>query len=135
MTNHSETLKNMSTLRTALSIPANQFKAARLLSFLLAGIWFVFGGIYLIRRLYTVPDLPGWLWIVGLLMFGNAASFVLAGFGLGTGRRMYFYFTLLLLAANILLTFTDEFGVFDFLTLFLLLIMLVLLLWSRGSYN
>lgn len=122
------------TQQTWLLMPVNQVQLARIISFSLAGSWLLFGGLFLIRNTAGMSLPPGWAGLIGLLMFGNAAAFTLAGFGLGTGRRPYFYFSLLLVVVNLLLTVTDEVGLFDAITLLLLLILLVLLLASRKAY-
>jgi hypothetical protein len=50
-----------------------------------------------------------------------------AGMWLGRGRRAAYAFALAVLGANILLTFTDQFGIFDFITLVVDVVLVVLL--------
>jgi hypothetical protein len=129
-----KSLSNPNNRGSWLSLPTNQVRLARILSFILAGTWLLFGIVFLIRSQGDMPLPPGWSIVIGPLMLGNAAAFAWAGFGLGMRRRVYFNFALLLVAANLLLTLTDEVGLFDLITLGLLLIFLILLLHSRKAY-
>jgi hypothetical protein len=63
------------------------------------------------------------MWVVGILMFGNAGAMLLAGIGIGKPRRLFYLFAMAVLAVNIILTFTDQFGIFDLLTLLAFLIL------------
>lgn len=66
--------------------------------------------------------------VLGVLMLGNAAALALAGWGVGRQRRLYDLLALALLGINILLTFTDQMGLFDWLTFILDLVMTGLLI-------
>lgn len=70
--------------------------------------------------------------IVATLMAGNAAAMALAGILLGRPRKHWYLAALALLAVNILLTFTDQFGLLDFLTLIVDLAAAGLLLSGRA---
>jgi hypothetical protein len=108
---------------------------AQILFFLNALIWLVFMLLFLsdsaLERFST--------FLVSGLMFGNALAMLLAGLGLGWTNRLAYLFALALLVVNILLTFTDQFGLLDFLTLLLDLVILGLLVavlkiyFHRGS--
>jgi hypothetical protein len=97
-----------------------------------AVIWIVFGVIFL-------TDLSQGIhsgWIVGLLMFGNAAVLAGLGYGLGTRyRRWSCYLSLVFVALNLVLGVTDEVGLFDVLVMVLNAVMLVLLLMKRTWYT
>ena len=67
-------------------------------------------------------------------MFINALLFIWVAWGIGRGNRLYFYFGLLLLAGNILLTFTDEFGTLDLITLVINILLLVLLIVGHRNF-
>ena len=58
----------------------------------------------------------------------------LSAWGLGRGQTIFIYFALAVLLVNIILTFTDQFGLFDFLTLVIdvVLLELVILIWRRS---
>lgn len=90
----------------------------RRLLWLNAAVWLSFGLISLLRlgsdgRTSTIT-----LLIMAVLMTGNAAALFLAGCGLDK-HRLFHPFAFIIILVNILLTFTDEFGLFDFLTLLL----------------
>jgi len=68
------------------------------------------------------------------LMFVNALLLIWIAWGIGTGNKLYYFFGILVLAGNIFLTFTDEFGLFDLLTLIVNIILLVLLIVTRSKY-
>ena len=68
-------------------------------------------------------------------MAGNAALMAAAGLVVQRPRRRYLFFALAVLLANIILTITDEFGLFDLITLVIDLAILVLLILSRSYYN
>ncbi len=60
--------------------------------------------------------------VVAVLMVGNAAAFLAIGVGLksgllGFGARPFFFLGFIVLSVNILLTFTDQFGILDLATL------------------
>ena len=74
------------------------------------------------------------LGIITMLMFANAIVLIWIGWGIGKGQRLYYYFGLLVLAGNIFLTLTDEFGVFDQVTLILAVGLLILLIVTRSKY-
>ncbi len=54
--------------------------------------------------------------IMGVMMFGNAGAMLLSAWLLLKKRMPVFIFMLLLLIVNILLTFTDQVGFWDWLT-------------------
>lgn len=74
------------------------------------------------------------MWVVGILMFGNAGAMLLAGIGIGKPRRLFYLFAMAVLAVNIILTFTDQFGIFDLLTLLVDLALLAFLILARSWY-
>ncbi len=71
-----------------------------------------------------------WMLFAGMAC---GAGMVAAGLGLGR-RRVWYYFALAVLAVNIVLTVTDQFGAFDLATLLLDLILLGLLVITRAQY-
>lgn len=109
-------------------------KAAQVLFFLLGIIWIAFGAATLVRMFNSGTNLTITLWIIALLMFGNARALLFLGWGIGRQNRIFFSMGILVLGANILLTVTDEFGTFDLITLILNLVLLVLLIVTRSRY-
>jgi hypothetical protein len=114
---------------------ATVVNASRVLFILLGLVWLGIG-LWSIPRIQDassrVPD--GLLWAIAILMFINAILLVWVGWKIGNGNNLYYYFGLLLLAGNILLTFTDEFGFFDLLTLLINIALLVLLIAGRSKF-
>jgi len=109
--------------------------ATRWLFILLGMIWLVLG-VWSIYRLGQVSNSvpPTIMWIVAILMFVNAALLIWISWGLGRGSKLYFYFGILLVAGNIFLTFTDEFGVLDLLTLIINVLLLLLLIAGHSRF-
>ena len=108
--------------------------AAQILFFILAAIWLLFGILSLIRMANDATDQTITLWVVAVLVVANAGAMLVAGLGLGSGHRLFYYFALVLLAANLVLTVTDQFGIFDLATLLIDAAVLVLLLVTRKRY-
>jgi len=67
-------------------------------------------------------------------MFGNASAMCLAGWGLERRNRWFYAFALVVLGINIILTFTDQVGIYDWITLAIDLILLALLILVRKEY-
>ena len=109
--------------------------AARWLFILLGVIWLTFGIWSILRVGSAGGNVPAaLLWIIIILMFVNALLLIWIAWGIGTGNKLYYFFGILVLAGNIFLTFTDEFGLFDLLTLIVNIILLVLLIVTRSKY-
>jgi hypothetical protein len=106
----------------------------RILFFLYALVWLVFAAITLLRLLPGGPDQALMAGILAALMLGNAAALAVAGWGLGRGGRLAWFFALAVLLANTVLTFTDQMGVWDWLVLALEVVMLAMLLSTARSY-
>jgi len=108
---------------------------ARWLFVLLGIIWLVFGVWSIVRITTVISSVPSAMfWMIAILMFVNAMLLIWIGWGLGGGNKLYYYFGLLTLAGNIFLTFTDEFGLFDLLTLIINIALLVLLIAARSKF-
>ena len=101
---------------------------------ILGVIWFVFGVYSLIRITEGSSSLSNFGWIIAGLMFVNGAVLIWIGRVLREARRFYFYLALLVLVGNILLTITDDFGIFDLVTLIIAISLLILLLVTRSKY-
>jgi len=106
-------------------------RSAQVLLYINAAIWLILGTATLLRVSQNNPESTFSLWIISILMAGNAGMMLLCGWGLGTGHRLFYYLALAVMAVNILLTFTDQFGLLDFLTLVIDLAILALLISSR----
>lgn len=123
-------------MMTANSTPSRPpaIRYVQWLFYLNTAIWLLIG-VYSLIRLYRGEDTPDiTLLVVAVLMFGNAAAMLIAGWGLGLRNRWLYLFAIAVLLFNILLTFTDQFGIFDLLTLLLDLVLLILLWVNHRVY-
>lgn len=74
------------------------------------------------------------VWVIGLLMLGNVAAMLAAGLYLGTRRRSAWILAQTILAINILLTITDQFGLLDLATVLIDLVLGGYLIFTRKLY-
>ena len=104
------------------------------LFFLNAAIWLSFG-IYSMIRLGEGQNISLiTYWIITILIFANTLAMFVSALWLGRQSKWAFLFALSVLIVNILLTFTDQVGIFDITTAILDFILLGLLLYNRNSY-
>lgn len=107
---------------------------AQSLFFLNACIWLIFA-VNSILRLESISNTPIIvLWVVILLMFANAGAMFVTGLWLGRQSKWAYFLALAVLSVNILLTFSDQVGFYDIVTVLLDLVILGLLLYDRKSY-
>lgn len=106
----------------------------RWLFVLLGVIWFLLGVGSVLRVYTTSTNIAGIGWIIASLMFVNSAVLFLIGWGINRGNKLYFYLALIVLAGNIILTVTDEFGLLDMITLVVDNVLLILLLVTRAEF-
>jgi len=113
----------------------NSVLVAQALFFLNVAIWSLLGVSTLVRMAdrNTGHAITGW--IIALLMFGNAGAMLWAGVGIGKRQKRFFYFAVAVLAINIILTVTDQFGLLDLITLMFDLVLLGLLIATRKRYS
>lgn len=95
-------------------------------------IWFVFGVVSLLQLTRRYPDQQLTYILIAVLMFANVAALLLSAWLVGKPWRWGFYLALAVLLANILLTFTDQVGFFDWATLLIDLAILGTLIVRRG---
>ena len=112
----------------------HRIRTAQLLFLLNAVIWLVIGIVSMGRAATRHSEQIITVWVIAILMFGNVGAMVLSAWGLGKHRKLFYFFALFVLAVNILVTFTDQFGIIDFLTLVLDLILFGLLITVRQEY-
>ena len=108
-------------------------KTAQILFFINAMIWLVFGLFTLSGMASRYPG-HSMVYIVGVLMLGNVIALALSGFLLSKHNKWFFFFAVFVLVINILLTFTDQFGLFDLATFLLDFVLFVLLISIRKQY-
>jgi len=114
---------------------SNPVRTAQILFVLNATIWLMFGITGLVN-LQTNPIVPAFLkWMIPVLMFGNAGAMFLSGFGLGKKNRWFYYLALTVLGMNILLSLTDQVGIWDWMTLIIDVIILIFVIQTRKAYQ
>lgn len=104
-------------------------RQAQVLFFFNAAIWLMICFWTLVRAQGGEQAITAW--VITLLMLGNTAAFVIAGFGIGKSNRLFYYFGLAVLVVNILFTITDQFGMLDLITLIIDLVLLGVLITIR----
>jgi hypothetical protein len=105
--------------------------AARVLFAVNAAFWIVLGLLALLR----VADRTSMIWLLAFLMFANAGVMLWLSWALGKQRRLFYYLAIAVLAVNILLSVTDEFGFIDLVALLIDAVLLVVLIASRSQYR
>ena len=108
--------------------------AARGLFFLMAAIWLLLGIISLARIAADNPDQFVTALVIAVLMLGNVGAWLLCGWGVGGGKKWAYWLALAVLAVNIILSVTDEFGLLDLIMLAIDLLLLGLLLAGRKRF-
>jgi hypothetical protein len=101
-------------------------RIAQILFLVMAATWTVLGVFSMARLSGSFSAL-----IVAVLMFGNAAILAWLSSGIAKQNRTFFYLGLAYLLLNILLTFTDQFGLLDLLTVAVDIFLAGLLLVNR----
>jgi len=99
----------------------NLLKLTRILLFVNAIVWLVFGGLSFSRAFSGTSDLR---FILSVLMVANAIAMIVLGVLLASGRAWVFFVAILYMALNVVLSITDQFGWVDALILLLNLIVL-----------
>ena len=106
-------------------------KIIQMLFYLNCAIWSGLGVVSLVK-ISSEQAVPGFIQgIIAALMFGNAGAMILAGWGLSQRGRWFYTLTLAVIMVNIILTFTDQVGIIDWITLGIDLVLLILLLYLR----
>jgi len=109
-------------------------KAAQVLLGLTAIIWVSFGAVSLFTLAEQNPEQIVLFGLIAILMFGNAGAMLLASWLLGKRWKSGFYLALAVLLVNVILTLTDQFGIFDLITFILDLILLGILIAKRSVF-
>ena len=93
-----------------------------------AAVWLAFGIGSMVRIGTGAPGGTAVLGLIAILMLMNVAAFLWCSWAVQKQASWYRFTVMAVLAVNILLTFTDQFGLLDFLTLLLDLVLLALIL-------
>ena len=111
-----------------------QIRMAQILLFMNAAVWLLFGFISLVRMAMDESAATSTLLVVAVLMFGNVAALLIAGVVVRKPQKRWFWLVTAVLLINIILTFTDQVGIFDLLTLLLDLLILSLIIANRAWF-
>jgi len=95
-----------------------------------AAVWLALGIASLANP--RIPGLTGQ--IIAILIFGNAGALLFCAYGIGKRKKWLFYAALALLVVNVLLTFSDQMGFYDWATLALDLVLVGFLTAIRKEY-
>jgi len=109
-----------------------KIKTAQILLYVDAFIWFCLG-TYLVAEMLSFNNGVSAV-LVGLFMYMSAAAMWVSGVMLKKRKNWVYFFTLALLFVNILLTFTDQFGIVDLLTFIFDFLIVVFLVSFGGAY-
>ena len=107
------------------------------LDWLVVALFMINVAIWIVLGISTLVRMEGQgvgAWVLAVLMFGNASAMFLSGWGLAKQKKGFFYLAIAVLAGNILLSVTDEFGLFDLIVLLIDLVLLVLVIATRARY-
>ena len=97
-------------------------------------IWIIFGVVSLLKIGDDLTTPRYSLWIIAILMFGNAVAMALSGYGLSNKGKLPYSLAMIVLGINIILTVTDQVGIFDWVTLIIDFILLTILIAVRKEY-
>ena len=110
------------------SVAFNAISVVQSLLYLNTAVWLLLGVLTLLRLSdNNVNQIVG-ISIIALLMFGNAGAMLVVAWLLGKRQKRFYLFALTVLLVNIILTFTDQFGMADLVTLIIDLVILGLLI-------
>jgi hypothetical protein len=109
-----------------------KIKIARALFFLNAVTWLGFA-IYLYREMTGLDNRLSAV-IIAIFMLGNAVALFISGLLIHRRVKWGYYFSIAVVALNIILTFTDQFGVADFLVLLLDTVLFMILISLSNLY-
>jgi len=87
--------------------------AAQVAFVLLGLVWIAFAVIILLR----LPGGPVAAWIIAALMLGNACVLLWLAWGIGRRSPRFYYLALAVVAANAVLSITDQVGIYDIVSL------------------
>lgn len=119
-------------LRQIASVDPLRF--TRLLFFLNTILWLAFGISTVVGVVSSYQEDTLMQWMVAIMMFGNAYAMMISGIGILSRRKIFYLLALAVIIVNIVLTFTDQFGLFDFVTLVIDGVILALLIASWGRF-
>jgi hypothetical protein len=105
----------------------------RWMFYIQALIWVIFGAFNLVRSVDSASEMANMSWIMSAIMFGFACLLIWVGWRIGRMDQRFFFIGLIVLGLTIILTVTDEFGVFDLIILVLNVVTFALLIAARSK--
>ena len=93
-------------------------------------IWLTFGLI----SLNEITDQTITAWVNAILMVGNVLAMRIAAVTLNRPQSFFYIFAWVVLIANVLLTITDQFAIFDLITLIIDCILCFILFVSKRNH-
>jgi lysylphosphatidylglycerol synthetase-like protein (DUF2156 family) len=114
------------------NLSINLANLSRYLFFVAASLLLIFSMATLLRISQNPVHRVMYL-VYAILFFGDAVLMFICGLFVGRQKRVY-WFAIVFLSLNIVLTITDQFGIIDFLYLWLNLMILGILIFARNSF-
>ncbi|MEA3440642.1 MAG: hypothetical protein U9R58_10200 [Chloroflexota bacterium] len=96
-------------------------------------VWIIFGAFNLVKGVDSTSEMANMSWIMSVIMFGFACLLIWVGWSIGRMDQRFFFIGLIVLGLTIILTVTDEFGVFDLIILVLNVVTFALLIMARSK--
>lgn len=116
------------------TLKKNILRITQILIALLAGFWII-AGVYAIATSANHVNTPVWIFLsMGVLMLLDAGMLLFFARGLENHSIRYYRLSMLLLAVNAALIFTDQVGFSDMLVFFATLAPLLILLIRRSAF-
>ncbi len=124
------------TLANAHERSAQSVRLAQVMFYVNGAIWVVFGSTAILTLLGNREGPASLLWLIAILMFGNAGMLIWVGRRLATKSQTAYILALLVLGVNIVLGVTDQFGFLDAVMLaFNAGLFLLLIAWRSKFLN
>jgi len=114
------------------NLSINPVQLARYLFFVAVSVLLIFG-VGTLLRINQNPDQKVMYLVYAILFLGDAVLMFMCGLFVAKQKRVY-WFAVVLLSLNIVLSITDQFGVVDFLFLWFNLIILGILIFAREGF-
>jgi len=112
----------------------NPVRAVRNLLVLNGLVWIGLGIFSWVSQVEKYPNEEALYSLLALMMFGNALVMLLCAWLIGKRKRLFYLLTLAVMMVNLFLTFTDQFGGFDLVTLMLDVLVCGMMIFRREDF-
>ena len=112
----------------------NPVRAAQILLALDGMVWIGLGIFSWVSQVEKHPDDEALYSLLALMMLGNALVMLLCAWLIGKRKKVFYLFSLAVLMVNLLLTFTDQFGGLDLVTLLLGVLVCGIMIFRREDF-